>query len=1072
MKVSWRGHRVTSFLAVSAVAALLVSLGAVAPAQAAAGDPTTHFTAVASGNGHSCGVTDGHVWCWGFNDRGQLGSPTPANAVDQPIPVPGISTATAVTAGAKFTCVLLADSSVRCWGADNVGQLGDGNTVDSSAPVAVAGLTGVTQLSAGRAHVCARTSVALYCWGSNGAGQLGTGDVRDAPFQLSSGISGQMSGANSVAVTDDDTVLVSDSARRAVWAFNADGTTADYWPTDAARPTPSYVAAVGSVGYVAVGTVLQSVSVGAAAQDVRTFDSAINGLAADDHGHLFVATGGEINAYRVSDLSRIWHVNVPAGATVTDLAIGTDPVTPPKDRLYVAVSGVASAVYYYDPVDGAVLNTFSIVPPGSNPCGLSLGDPKAGARLGTDGDGNVWVSLQSALRRDRSASSDYGCLDVYGPTGLYQQSWQSQKLLGEQQPFLSALYGVGLAGQSDGSMLVADASGNRMLRLVRDGSGGYTQDETWGSKAFSILPRQTPLASWASTDTTRAPVAPWSVQAGGDHTCVVLPPPGNNLHCWGANGAGEIGAPAQYADTSFPQAVAPGVAISPGGSHVCWLKTDAKTVNCLGDNSFGQTAGGSFQAVINGAAQTITALDLGATLSCAATSDGHVVCFGEGPIRGDMCTSFADMGISCSLPNVVITADPQASETGSVWGPLVGATNLSVGGNHSCVANSGSGNLYCWGRQPGGSNNAPDDDVAGPVRFLTGGGPQVTAGATVTDPLAADFSLPVHGVTSSNLTVKTASGAVVPVEIACADAVTASTPCSGESVWHVYLQPTKPLTSGAHYTVTSNPAGATAISAGGIDLPGVVVDVVAAPTQDERGPGVSYTWARTTTSKKKSYGGSFLWNNTPGASISTGFKGRSVTWYTATGPKAGKVLVAVDGVKKATVSLQSKRSATKVPEVVKGLKTGGHILTLTVLPTRADKPQVGGTVVLDAIKVGRTVISTPSTAAAWSTQSDAVAVGGGYALSTVKGSYATFTFEGTGVVWHTITGPDFGDAQLLIDGHLVLKSSTYSAGASGPKDVTIDGLPPGRHTLTVKVAGTGDGPRDAVAIDGFTAQEA
>src|SRR5262249_28447722 len=78
----------------------------------------------------------------------------------------------------EFNCALLTDGTVRCWGNNNYGQLGDGTTIEHNTPVAVVGLTGVAEIAVGSAHVCARvTDGTVRCWGYNGNGQLGDGTM-------------------------------------------------------------------------------------------------------------------------------------------------------------------------------------------------------------------------------------------------------------------------------------------------------------------------------------------------------------------------------------------------------------------------------------------------------------------------------------------------------------------------------------------------------------------------------------------------------------------------------------------------------------------------------------------------------------------------------------------------------------------------------------------------------------------------------------------------------------------------------------------------------------------------------
>ena len=141
-------------------------------------------TALAAGNEFTCAiVSGGGVLCWGKNDSGQLGNVTPAGAVScsgtscsaMPVPVQGVTNATALGAGRRHACALLATGTVQCWGANFSGQLGNGTTASSTTPVMVSGLTAVTAISVGDDFNCALLSNGrVLCWGQNW-GSLGTG---------------------------------------------------------------------------------------------------------------------------------------------------------------------------------------------------------------------------------------------------------------------------------------------------------------------------------------------------------------------------------------------------------------------------------------------------------------------------------------------------------------------------------------------------------------------------------------------------------------------------------------------------------------------------------------------------------------------------------------------------------------------------------------------------------------------------------------------------------------------------------------------------------------------------------
>jgi alpha-tubulin suppressor-like RCC1 family protein len=156
--------------------------------------------AVAAGLFHTCVLLDdGHVQCWGGNQFGQLGLGDVTNRGDDPsrtggalVPVDlgGDESAVAIAAGAYHTCAILGDGRLKCWGANDHGQLGvdripmqgdsSETTGDRLAAVKFEDGLKTVAVAAGAFHTCAlREGGDLYCWGANMSGQLGVGTQTD-----------------------------------------------------------------------------------------------------------------------------------------------------------------------------------------------------------------------------------------------------------------------------------------------------------------------------------------------------------------------------------------------------------------------------------------------------------------------------------------------------------------------------------------------------------------------------------------------------------------------------------------------------------------------------------------------------------------------------------------------------------------------------------------------------------------------------------------------------------------------------------------------------------------------------
>lgn len=215
-------------------------------------DVTGGFTnsgivAVSAGSMHTCVLRSeggsSKVYCWGANHQGQLGTGTTTSATTPVAVAAGATYSNSgnawLSAGGSHTCVTRNDGVtdfdvLYCWGNGQYGRLGDNDDqahrvvlpqkVDNNGSFTN---TGITEVSAGGQHTCARKGNAVYCWGNNYGGQLGDGTTALAKQPVAVSTTFVANNAYyEISSRDEHTCAVKDTAASAAlycWGKNNDG---------------------------------------------------------------------------------------------------------------------------------------------------------------------------------------------------------------------------------------------------------------------------------------------------------------------------------------------------------------------------------------------------------------------------------------------------------------------------------------------------------------------------------------------------------------------------------------------------------------------------------------------------------------------------------------------------------------------------------------------------------------------------------------------------------------------------------------------------------------------------------
>jgi alpha-tubulin suppressor-like RCC1 family protein len=677
-----------------------------------------HVLQVSAGDRHTCAVAaDGQVWCWGANDRGQLGngSATPA-FVYVPSLIVGVFGVSGryvqVAAGGQHTCAIRDVSGattgtggdVRCWGRGTEGQLGDGGGVDRYSPVTASfSYTGqVIDLAAGATHSCAvRYDGAFTCWGSNTDGELGDGTTTPAlspSFLPNPNLSGHVT---DITAGDHFSCAVVDGGRVACWGRGTSGQLSTYYPLFG-TPTSSLVPVYGAVQHAV------SVSAGATHGCATLVDGGVTCWGANGSGQLGATAVRRLRGPVSAQLGDQRAVEVAAGGAHTCAAISNGTLR-----------------CWGDNAAGQVGNGSTTTP---LPLPTSVATVTGASRQTTLASGYAHAC---AIRGD-------GFSECWG----YNFSQQA-------------------GGPSTSGNVVATSQQTLVASRLRDIATGRfhscgvtdTGDGVcWGRNVEGQLGNG---ASGAGTSTAPSTVTGVSQLVGiatGDAFSCGLRFDGA-VYCWGDNSYGQLGN-GSTASSPTPLAVTlPGPArkVVARTNGACALVAASPSVYCWGYGYMGDgatnassvtsTPVGVVSAVAGVATNLDGAIDLahGDRFACAITADGAVWCWG--------INSSGQLGVGTTIQANYAVQLPTSS--------IADVRGIATGANHTCAIRA-DGSLWCWGDNSyeelglggapgGGSYGNQLSPMLVPPSTVASGVRQVTAGDGFTCAAMADQTVRCWG---------------------------------------------------------------------------------------------------------------------------------------------------------------------------------------------------------------------------------------------------------------------------------------------------------------------------------------
>lgn len=585
-----------------------------------------------------------------------------------------LARAVQVASGKYHTCAVTAEATVKCWGNNGWGQLGNGTKIDSLVPVDVIGLTQVKSVSVSDGHTCALTlSGGAKCWGMGVISSLVPTDV----VGLESGVA-MISSGGSPFPSYDIALMASDGAVK-IWGtqYFDSGIGRTFWP-------PEYVGEYQSGVFMTMTGVIK-IDAGRSHACAATAAGKVKCWGENTHGQLG-------NGFRWSD---------PIARPVSDITNAVD-VTAGNNHSCALLSdgtvkcwgangaGQLGDGTYQDhltPVSVTNLTGVRSLSAGdAHTCALAI-DNKVqcwGNNVYSQyGDGaqisNPFPTLATSLRgsiNSISAGYRHTCA-VFTDGGL--KCWGENRFgqigNGTRTPYLS-LTSVDASGLMSNTAQIS-SSWEHSCAVTK--TGGL---KCWGSNDYGQLGSGTTLESHVPIGVVGLDSGVQSVATGRNSSCALMNTGG--VKCWGLNSNKQLG-DGTTAEKHLPvdvMGLTSGViAITAGSEHYCAI-TSSHGAECWGANQYGQLGLGWYSSGldphdVDGLTSGVAGIAAGWQHSCAQMESGQVKCWGtnwSGALGNNGYSSFTPIDV------VGLPAAP---------------TVLVAGEEHTCAIVNGQ--PFCWG---------------------------------------------------------------------------------------------------------------------------------------------------------------------------------------------------------------------------------------------------------------------------------------------------------------------------------------------------------------------------------------